>query len=225
MAKILIADDDLDILSLLEYNLNKEGHEVFTAPNGKIALDLAEEVIPDLIILDIMMPVMDGVAVCEKLRMKKKFQSTLIIFLTARTEDYTQIACYENGGDDFIMKPITPRVLVTRINALVRRQQMSNQLGNHQIRVADLTIDLEKFLVTKSGLEMTLAKKEFELLTLLVSKPGKLFSREEIFNKVWGIDTVVSDRTIDVHIRKIREKIGDEFIKTVKGIGYRFEPI
>lgn len=223
MPKILIADDDPDILALLEYNLAKEGYEIITASNGKIAVEKAEQTLPDLIILDIMMPEMDGVAVCENLRSKKKFQATLIVFLTARTEDFTQIACYENGGDDYIMKPIAPRVFVSRINALLRRKNVSNELENNIISIGDVTIDLEKFVVVKNGTDFSLAKKEFELLTLLISKPGKLFSREEIFNKVWGIDTVVSDRTIDVHIRKIREKIGNDYIRTVKGIGYKFE--
>ncbi len=223
MPKILIADDDPDILALLEYNLAKEGYEIITASNGKEAVEKAEFTLPDLIILDIMMPEMDGVAVCENLRSKKKFQATLIVFLTARTEDFTQIACYENGGDDYIMKPIAPRVFVSRINALLRRKHISNELENNVISIGDVTIDLEKFVVVKNGVDFSLAKKEFELLTLLISKPGKLFSREEIFNKVWGIDTVVSDRTIDVHIRKIREKIGNDYIRTVKGIGYKFE--
>ncbi len=226
MTQILIADDDPDILDLLEYNLSKEGWEVHTASNGQEALDKAQDLNPDLVILDIMMPEYDGVEVCEKLRNKDKFKDTLIIFLTARTEDFTQIACYESGGDDYIVKPIKPKVLVSRLKAILRRKVgRQYQDENNVITFGDLSIDIEQHEVKKEGETVTLAKKEFDLLVLLVSKPGKLFSREEIFNKVWGIDNAIGDRTIDVHIRKLRSKLGMSYIKTVKGVGYKLDPL
>jgi len=225
MAKILIADDDADILELVDYNLSKEGHEVHRAENGKIALEKANELEPDMVILDIMMPEYDGVAVCEILRSKKKFKDTLIVFLTARMEDFTQISCYENGGDDYIVKPVRPRVFLSRVNAMLRRRDLVNDSNKNEIKVGNIRVDMEQYKVYKGDVDFSFAKKEFELLTLLASRPGKLFSREEIFNKVWGVDTVISDRTIDVHIRKIREKLGNEYIRTIKGIGYKFETI
>lgn len=222
--KILIADDEKDILEMLQYNFEKEGFKVVTAMDGQQALDVAEKENPDLIILDIMMPHYDGVEVCERLRELPQFRDTLIIFLTARNEDFTQIACYEIGGDDFIIKPVKPRVLLSRIKALFRRKEKSTRKEVGEIiAIEDLKIDQEKFLVYRKEDKINLAKKEFELLLLLVSKPGKLFTRDEIFSKVWGADQIIGDRTIDVHIRKLREKIGDHYIKTVKGMGYKIE--
>ena len=220
--KILIADDDPDILEMMEYNLSKEGYDVICASNGQEAIDLVEEHRPVLAILDIMMPKKDGVEVCTTLRQNSELSDMMIIFLTARSEDYTQIACYESGGDDYIVKPIKPRVLVSRIKGIMRR--FNNDLADSRpIYIKDIVIDLEKHFVQKGDTEINLAKKEFELLVLLSSRLGKLFTRDEIFNKVWGIDQVIGDRTIDVHVRKLREKIGNDYIKTVKGIGYKME--
>lgn len=223
--KILIVDDEPDILEFLKYNLDKEEEfEVFTASDGEEGIKVAENVHPTLIILDIMMPKMDGVEVCRHLRSKPEFEHTIITFLTARDEDYSQIAALDVGGDDYITKPIRPRVFLSRIKALLRRSGRTPEADtNDIIKVADLAIDKERVNVTRGDETIELAKKEFELLFLLVSKPGKVFSREEIFNKVWGTDVIVGNRTIDVHIRKLREKIGDHYIKTIKGIGYKFE--
>ncbi|MFK7949296.1 MAG: response regulator transcription factor [Saprospiraceae bacterium] len=223
--KILLVDDEPDILEFIEYNLIRENYQVFTANNGYDAIKEAEKHNPHLIILDIMMPGLDGVEVCRELRLKPQFKSTIIAFLTARSEDYSQIAGFEVGGDDYITKPIRPRVLVSRVGALLRRVGTSKEAEDNEVivKVADLIIDKEKVLVYKNDNAITLAKKEFELLCLLASKPGKVFSRDEIFNKVWGTDVIVGNRTIDVHIRKVREKIGDDYIRTIKGIGYKFE--
>ncbi len=223
--KILIVDDEPDILEFLQYNLQKEGYSVITASDGEEGILLAEREKPNLIILDIMMPKMDGVEVCRQLRTRPEFDKTVIAFLTAREEDYSQIAALEVGGDDYITKPIRPRVLLSRIKALLRRNDRLDVQENQGgiIRMGDLSINAENVTVQKGELVIELAKKEFELLTLLVSKPGKVFSREEIFNKVWGTDVIVGNRTIDVHIRKLREKIGEDYIKTIKGIGYKFE--
>ncbi len=225
LIKILIVDDEPDILEFLQYNLHKEGYIVITASDGEEGILLAEREKPHLIILDIMMPKMDGVEVCRQLRTKPQFDKTVIAFLTAREEDYSQIAALEVGGDDYITKPIRPRVLLSRIKALLRRNDrievQADQAGI--IKMGDLVINSENVTVQKGERVIELAKKEFELLTLLVSKPGKVFSREEIFNKVWGTDVIVGNRTIDVHIRKLREKIGEDYIKTIKGIGYKFE--
>jgi two-component system alkaline phosphatase synthesis response regulator PhoP len=222
--KILIVDDEPDILDFLKYNLVKEGYEVFTASNGEEGIKIAEKEVPHLIILDIMMPKMDGVEVCRMLRSKSEFDKTVIAFLTAREEDYSQIAALDVGGDDYITKPIRPRVFLSRVRALLRRSERRQEEEEDMIvKVGDLAIDKEKVTVQKGEEVIELAKKEFELLYLLVSKPGKVFSREEIFNKVWGTDVIVGNRTIDVHIRKLREKIGDHYIKTIKGIGYKFE--
>lgn len=222
MTKIVLADDDPDILEMMEYNLSKEGYHVICANNGKEAIDLVKEHKPTLVVLDIMMPEKDGVEVCTYLRADPEFNETMIVFLTARSEDYTQIACYESGGDDYIVKPVKPRVLVSRIKGILRRYNTKE--GNKKpIKVRDIVIDMDSYSVTKDGVEITLAKKEFELLFLLSSRTGKLFSRDEIFNKIWGYDQAIGDRTIDVHIRKIREKIGSDYIKTIKGIGYRME--
>ena len=222
--KILVVDDEPDILDILKYTLEKEGYKVFTAGDGKEGIQVAEKENPNLIILDIMMPKMDGVEVCRNLRAKPTFDKTIITFLTAREEDYSQIAALEVGGDDYITKPIRPRVFLTRVKALLRRyDRTSSDSEVEVIEVGDLAIDKERVSVIRGEEEIELAKKEFELLYLLVSKPGKVFSREEIFNKVWGTDVIVGNRTIDVHIRKLREKIGDHYIKTIKGIGYKFE--
>lgn len=225
--KILIVDDEQDILEFIEYNLLKEGYQVTTANNGREGLKVAKEINPNLIILDIMMPGLDGVEVCRELRSMPEFNDTIIAFLTARSEDYSQIAGFEVGGDDYITKPIRPRVLTSRIGALLRRtanfEQQQEEEEDKIIKVADLIIDKEKVLVYRNDEAIVLAKKEFELLGLLVSKPGKVFSRDEIFSKIWGADVIVGNRTIDVHIRKLREKIGDDYIRTIKGIGYKFE--
>ena len=222
--KVLIVDDEPDILDILKFNLEKEGYEVSVATNGEEAIRITDTIIPDLVILDIMMPKMDGVEVCRILRSKPAFDKTLIAFLTAREEDYSQIAALDVGGDDYITKPIRPRVLVSRIKALLRRSDRSEGVEETPVmQIAGLSIDRERISVTREGVEIELAKKEFELLYLLISKPGKVFTREEIFNKVWGTDVIVGNRTIDVHIRKLREKIGEDYIKTIKGIGYKFE--
>ncbi len=222
--KILIVDDEPDILEILQYNLEKEGYQVVTASDGEEAVAVAEKEQPNLIILDIMMPKMDGVEVCRILRGKPDFDRTAIAFLTARDEDYSQIAALDVGGDDYITKPIRPRVFISRIKALLRRSdRLPQEEGLDVIKVGDLAIDRDRVSVQRGDELIELAKKEFELLFLLVSKPGKVFSREEIFNKVWGTDVIVGNRTIDVHIRKLREKIGEDYIKTIKGIGYKFE--
>lgn len=223
-AKILVVDDEPDILEFLQYNLEKEGFTVVTASDGEAGIQKAEQENPDLIILDIMMPKMDGVEVCRVLRSRPKFAHTVIAFLTAREEDFSQIAALETGGDDYITKPIRPRVFLSRIKALLRRGgRAEKEEEENTVHMGDLIIDRDRVVVTRGEETIELAKKEFELLNLLVSKPGKVFSREEIFNKVWGTDVIVGNRTIDVHIRKLREKIGDHYIKTIKGIGYKFE--
>lgn len=222
--KILVVDDEPDILDFLKYNLVKEGFDVATASNGKDGIKEAKRFQPDLIILDIMMPKMDGVEVCRQLRNDPDFKRTIITFLTAREEDYSQIAALDVGGDDYITKPIRPRVFISRVRALLRRYKRGGEEDMpNLLEVGDLIIDRDRVCVTKGDEVIELAKKEFELLHLLVSKPGKVFSREEIFNKVWGTDVIVGNRTIDVHIRKLREKIGGQYIKTIKGIGYKFE--
>ena len=221
--KILLVDDEPDILEMHQYNLEKEGYEVHTLNGGASVIEKAKEINPDVFILDIMMPDMDGVQVCEKIREKSEFENSIIVFLTARSEDFTQIACYESGGDDFINKPIKPKVLLSRIKGLLRRVKKLNK--QELITINDVQIDLDKFEVKKSGDEIKLAKKEYELLILLTSRPGKLFTREEIFNKVWGVELMIGDRTIDVHIRKLREKLGNDLIKTIKGVGYKLNDL
>ena len=220
--KILIVDDEPDILDFIEYNLNKEGFKIYKAFNGKEAVETATRELPNLILLDIMMPVMDGMEACRQMREIKELDNTVIAFLTARNEDYSQIAGLEVGADDYISKPIKPRVLVSRIKALLRRSNRDSD--DQSIKIGDLTINPETFEVHRDGNILNLPRKEFELLTLLLSKPGKVFTRDEIMRRVWGNDIIVGDRTIDVHIRKIREKIGEKRIKTVKGIGYKFKP-
>ena len=218
--KILVVDDEQDILDILEYNLKKEGFEVFTAPNGKEALDIAQKKNPDLILLDVMMPEMDGMETCMKIRESAELKNTIVAMLTARGEDYSQIAGFEAGADDYITKPIKPRVLVSRIKALLRRG-VSEEVKE---KSPGVTINKDKYVAIKDGVELSLPKKEFELLTLLISQPDKVFTRENILSQVWGNDVVVGDRTIDVHIRKLREKLGNDHFKTVKGVGYKFEP-
>lgn len=215
--KILLVDDEEDILDLLEYNLKKEGFDVYTASNGMEAVSKAKEITPDLILLDVMMPEMDGIEACEEIRKIDTLKNTIISFLTARSEDYSQIAGYDVGADDYITKPIKPKVLISKIKGLLRRLDI-----NEQEVSTDLVIDREKYLVINKGEEIVLPRKEFELLALLMSKPENVITRETIFTSVWGDDIVVGDRTIDVHIRKLREKIGDDYIKTVKGVGYKF---
>ena len=219
--KILVVDDEPDILEFIAYNLKKEGYAVSTAENGKEAVNEAEKDIPHLILLDVMMPEMDGIEACRVLRGKNEFDNTLIAFLTARSEEFTQIAGFEVGADDYINKPIKPRLLVSRIKALLRRYRTETEDPN--IEVGGIEIDKEQYVVRLGKREFALPKKEFELLYLLASKPGKVFKRDEILNKIWGREVIVGDRTIDVHVRKLREKIGDDTIKTVKGIGYKFD--
>jgi two-component system alkaline phosphatase synthesis response regulator PhoP len=221
--KILLVDDEPDILEFLSYNLKKEGYSVFTASNGKEAIATAKVELPHLIILDVMMPDMDGIETCREIREIPGLKNVMIAFLTARNEDYSQIAGFDVGADDYINKPIKPRVLTSRIKALLRRSGTIDNSTSAQVDMGGIKIDRERYLVIQDGAEINLPKKEFELLDLLASKPGKVFTREVILDKVWGGDVVVGDRTIDVHIRKLREKLGEDFIRTVKGIGYTFE--
>ncbi|MFT4663564.1 MAG: two-component system alkaline phosphatase synthesis response regulator PhoP [Polaribacter sp.] len=221
--KILIVDDEKDILEFVSYNLKKEGFSIITASNGLEGIEIATREKPNLILLDIMMPEMDGIEVCRSLRKSEEFNQTMITFLTARGEDFTQISALEAGGDDFIAKPIRPRVLVSRIKALLRRTERTEESKDFEMVLGDLVINKENFSVHLREKSIELAKKEFELLSLLASRPGKVFTRDEIFHKVWGTDVIVGNRTIDVHIRKLREKLGDNYIRTVKGIGYKFE--
>jgi two-component system alkaline phosphatase synthesis response regulator PhoP len=223
--KILIVDDEPDIVEFLSYNLKREGFAIYSATNGKMAIEIATNVIPHLILLDVMMPEMDGIETCERIRDNKSLDNVLIAFLTARGEDYSQVAGFDAGGDDYINKPIKPRVLISRIKALIKRVNWKDDLpvsSPLRIEIGDLVIDRERFMIYKGKHEVVLPKKEFELLLLLSSKPGKVFTRDEIFEQVWGDNIIVGDRTIDVHIRKLREKIGDEYIRTVKGVGYNF---
>lgn len=221
--KILIVDDEPDILEFLRYNLKKEGFDVVTANDGRHALAVAEQEKPQLIILDIMMPELDGVETCRMLRSRKEFDDTPVAFLTARDEDYSQIMALDVGGDDYITKPIKPRVLISRINALLRRSGRQEAEEGTTINVHDLVIDREKVLVFRGQQAIELPRKEFEIIWLLASKPGRVFTREEIFDKIWGNDVIVGNRTIDVHIRKLRERLGEDYIKTMKGIGYKFD--
>ena len=220
--KILLVDDEPDIVEFLGYNLKKEGYHVLTANNGVDAIDIAKKEIPQLIVLDVMMPDMDGIETCREIREQKGMQDVIIAFLTARSEDYTQIAGFEVGADDYITKPIKPRVFISRVKALLRRLQPSGT-SESNVAFGNVRIDKEKHSVFKNEIEISLPKKEFKLFALLSSKPGKVFTREFILDQVWGDEVVVGDRTIDVHIRKLREKIGDEYFKTVKGVGYKFE--
>jgi two-component system, OmpR family, alkaline phosphatase synthesis response regulator PhoP len=221
--KILIVDDEPDILELIEYNLKKEGYQVFTATNGQEAVIEAKRVLPDLIILDIMMPKMDGIEACRILRSMPEFKNTFMVFLTARSEEYSEVAGFNVGADDYIAKPIKPRSLISRINAILRRNAQAEDVTENKLEIADLVIDRDAFLVFKKGEKTVLAKKEFELLYLLASKPGKVYTREVILKNIWEDSVVVTNRTIDVHIRKLREKLGDMYVTTVKGVGYKFE--
>lgn len=224
--KILLVDDETDILEFLSYNLKKVGFNVFTANNGRDAIKLAKQYIPHLIILDVMMPEMDGIETCEEIRKQPVLNNTVVAFLTARSEDYSQIAGFEAGADDYISKPIKPKVLVSRVCALLKRfgktDEQAEPSESNIIRLGNLVIDREKYTVINNGVELALPRKEFSLLLLLISKPEKVFTRDEIYSAIWGDSIVVGDRTIDVHIRKLREKIGEEYIKTVKGVGYKF---
>ena len=218
--KILLVDDEYDIIELIKYNLEKEGYLVATASNGIECLSIAKEFIPDLILLDVMMPEMDGIETCVELRKDILLKGVVIAFLSARSEDFTQVAGLDSGADDYITKPIKPRVLMSKVKALLRRSSVNQIVKNDQV---SLEINRDKYIAICNGDEFSLPKKEFELLALLFSKPGNVFNREVILKKVWGDDIVVGDRTIDVHIRKLREKIGDNYIKTVKGIGYKLK--
>jgi two-component system, OmpR family, alkaline phosphatase synthesis response regulator PhoP len=221
MYKILLVDDEPDILEFLSYNLRKENYDVLTASDGAEGIAIAKKTAPHLIILDVMMPGMDGIEVCRQMRSMKELKHTLIAFLSARGEDYSQISGFESGADDYISKPIKPAVFVSRVKALLRRTQGAE--NNETLDIGGLKIDKEKYLVIKNDTEIFLPRKEFELLYLLASKPGKVFKREDILNRVWGDDVVVGERTIDVHVRKLREKIGEDYIHTIKGVGYKFQ--
>lgn len=220
--KILLVDDEPDILEFVGYNIRKEGYTLYTCSNGKDAIQTAKKVIPHLVILDIMMPGIDGIETCIEMRKIGALKSTLIAFLTARSEDFSQIAGLDAGGDDYISKPIKPRVLMSRVNALLRRSPEPPDRES-RILLGDIIIDREKYIILKKGKEINLPRKEFELLELLASKPDKVFTREQIFEEVWGNDVIVGDRTIDVHIRRIREKLESDNIKTIKGVGYKYE--
>jgi len=221
--KILIVDDEPDILELIEYNLKKEGYQVFLANNGQEGIATAKRVHPDLIILDIMMPKMDGIEACRLMRAIPEFKNTFMVFLTARSEEYSEIAGFNVGADDYIAKPIKPRALVSRINAILRRNAGADEVSDNKVEIGDLVIDREAYLVFQAGVKVVLAKKEFELLYLLASKPGKVYTRESILKNIWEDSVVVTNRTIDVHIRKLREKLGETYVATVKGVGYKFE--
>ncbi|HZV68737.1 MAG TPA: response regulator transcription factor [Saprospiraceae bacterium] len=223
--KVLIVDDEPDILEFLDYNLSRNGFETIQATNGLDALKLADKEVPDLILLDIMMPGMDGVQTCYELRKNDKLKDSLIAFLTARSEEFSEIAGLEAGADDYIQKPIRPRLLLSRIKALMRRKESSRSTPSTGgiLDFGSLKIDPQSYLVTIDGEVITLAKKEFEVIMLLASKPGKVFTREEMFQKVWGYTVPIASRTIDVHISKLREKVGERFIKTLKGVGYKLE--
>jgi len=221
--KILLVDDDQDILEFVAYNLDKEGYKVKTAQSGVEAIDKVKKEVPNLILLDVMMPEMDGIETCDRLRAMPELNETMIAFLTARGEDYSQVAGFDAGADDYITKPIKPKVLISRIKALLRRQQSMQTTSGQKFEFGDLLIDPEQYLIKLKGKKVELPRKEFELLTLLASRPGKVFPREEIMDKIWGNDVIVGGRTIDVHIRKLREKIGSNKIKTIKGVGYKFE--
>ena len=222
--KILLVDDEPDILEILSYNLSAEGYQISTASNGVEAVKKAKKHLPHLIIMDVMMPEMDGIEACEKIRTFPELKDTIITFLTARGEDYSQVAGFEAGADDYITKPIKPKVLISKIKSLLRRlNDTSTTVNSEVVHIGELTIDREAYKIISKGVEIVLPRKEFELLSLLASKPGKVFKRDEILDKVWGNEVVVGGRTIDVHIRKLREKIGDDSFKTIKGVGYKFQ--
>ena len=215
---ILIVDDEPDILEFLSYNIRKEGYKVYVASNGQEALRIVQQINPSLILLDVMMPIMDGIETCQIIRKDLNLNQPIIAFLTARTEDYAQIAGFEAGSDDYINKPIRPRLLLSKIESLLRRIKSKDQIANSSI-----LIDRDRFVIELNGETLVLPKKEFELLELLASRPGKVFNRDQILAVVWGNETVVGERTIDVHIRKLREKLGDDYIRTIKGVGYTFK--
>ncbi len=221
--KILLVDDEPDILEIVGYNLSQEGYQIFTAKDGKEAVAKAKKELPHLIIMDVMMPEMDGMEATEAIRKIPELQNVIITFLTARSEDYSQLAGFDAGADDYISKPIKPKVLVSKIKALLRRLKDDESKRSDTLNVGGIEINREEYKIVKDDKEIVLPRKEFELFYLLASKPGKVFKREEILDKVWGNDVVVGGRTIDVHIRKLREKIGDDFFKTIKGVGYKFE--
>ena len=220
--KILLVDDEQDILEIVGYNLSQEGYKIVTASNGKEAIAMAKKERPELIIMDVMMPEMDGMEACENIRKIPELQNTIITFLTARSEDYSQVAGFDAGADDYITKPIKPKLLVSKVKALLRRLK-EETVVNDTINVGGIIINREEYKIIMQDREVVLPRKEFELFYLLASKPGKVFKREEILDKVWGNDVIVGGRTIDVHIRKLREKIGEELFKTIKGVGYKFE--
>ena len=219
MKKILIVDDEKDILEFLSYNLKKEGFSIYTASDGLEGLEKTKKIKPDLIIVDLMMPKMNGIEMCENIRNDKKLSNVIILFLTARSEDYTQIAALDSGADDFLKKPIKPKLLISKVKSIMRRFSLNKNLKNYIHK--DVELDIEKYSVKIKGDNINLARKEFDLLKLLINQPGKVYTREEILNDVWGNDIHVVDRTIDVHINRLRDKLGQKFIQTIKGIGYK----
>lgn len=221
--KILLVDDEPDILEIVGYNLSQEGYQIATASNGKEAIAKARKEMPNLIIMDVMMPEMDGIEACEQIRRIPELSHVIITFLTARSEDYSQVAGFDAGADDYITKPIKPKLLVSKVKALLRRLKDDAVGASETLNVGGIEINREEYKIIKDDQEIILPRKEFELFYLLASKPGKVFKREEILDKVWGNEVIVGGRTIDVHIRKLREKIGDDFFKTIKGVGYKFE--
>ncbi|MBN8643032.1 MAG: response regulator transcription factor [Flavobacteriales bacterium] len=220
--KILLVDDEQDILEIVGYNLSQEGYKIVTASNGREAIAVAKKEIPQLIIMDVMMPEMDGMEACENIRKIPELSNVIITFLTARSEDYSQVAGFDAGADDYIAKPIKPKLLVSKVKALLRRLK-SDSIASETLNVGGIEINREEYKIVKDNVEIILPRKEFELFHLLASKPGKVFKREEILDKVWGNEVIVGGRTIDVHIRKLREKIGEDLFKTIKGVGYKFE--
>ena len=221
--KILLVDDEQDILEIVGYNLQQEGYTICTASNGREAVAKAKKELPQLIIMDVMMPEMDGMEACEAIRKIPELSNVIITFLTARSEDYSQVAGFDAGADDYISKPIKPKLLVSKVKALLRRLKETDEKNSETLNVGDIEINREEYKIINDGVEIVLPRKEFELFYLLASKPGKVFKREEILDKVWGNEVIVGGRTIDVHIRKLREKIGEDFFKTIKGVGYKFE--
>ena len=221
--KILLVDDEQDILEIVGYNLAQEGYQISTAINGKEAVEKAKKEVPHLIIMDVMMPEMDGMEACENIRKIPELKNVIITFLTARSEDYSQVAGFDAGADDYITKPIKPKLLISKVKALLRRLKEEESSNSETLNVGGIEINREEYKIIKENVEIILFRKEFELFYLLASKPGKVFKREEILDKVWGNEVIVGGRTIDVHIRKLREKIGDDLFKTIKGVGYKFE--
>jgi two-component system alkaline phosphatase synthesis response regulator PhoP len=219
--KILIVDDEPDIIEILKYNLNNEGYDVKSANDGKKAVEKAKKFIPDIILLDVMMPGMDGIEACTEIKKISSLSNTRIIFLSARSEDFTQIAAFDAGADDYVTKPVKPKILIKKISSISKR--INNNTLSDILDLGEIKINKESYLISLNKEDISLPRKEFELLYLLASKPGKVFSRDEIMHKVWGSQVIVGDRTIDVHIRKLREKIGDKLIKTIKGVGYKFK--